>query len=230
MFETKNDFMRGLRPMLVTAICFQSWFFLHDPSITASRRADTMSIRRIDWSLYFDNSSLLHFFYKLMALLMESPLRIRFNDPVQTLEAAGVRPGLVVLEVGCGPGLFTLPAAEMVGDEGLVHALDLHPLAIEQVAKKIKEAGLNNVILTKANANQTELPCGSFDMVLLFGLLPSPTLPLKQLLPEMHRLLKPDGALAVWTFFPWWSPTSLTGSELFEYAGKESGVYNFRKV
>jgi len=45
----------------------------------------------------------------------------------------------------------------------------------------------------------------------------------------MHRLLKPEGALAVWTAFPWWSPASLTQRGLFVYVGKESGVHNFRK-
>jgi ubiquinone/menaquinone biosynthesis C-methylase UbiE len=177
----------------------------------------------------FGHSATAHFLFKLIAPVMESPLRRKFFDPVKALKAAGIRSGQEVLEVGCGTGFFTVPAAELVGDEGLVRAIDLHPLAIEQVTRKIRDAGVTNVRLTKTNAAETGLPGDSIDLVLLFGVIPSPTLPLDRLLPEMHRLLKPDGALAVWTAFPWWSPASLTRGGLFAYVGKERGVYNFRK-
>jgi len=133
------------------------------------------------------------------------------------------------LEVGCGTGFFTIPAAELMGDEGHVYAIDPHPLSIEQVAKKIRDAGLTNVRLIKADAIETGLASDCIDLVLLFGVIPSPTLPLDRLLPEMYRLLKPEGALAVWTAFPWWLPASLTRGGLFAYVGKGRGVYNFRK-
>jgi len=177
----------------------------------------------------FGDSTTAHFLFKLIAPVMESPLRHRFYDPVKTLKAAGICSGQEVLEIGCGTGFFTIPAAELVGDEGCVHAIDLHPLAIEQVAKKIVDAALTNVRLIKADAIETGLASDCIDLILLFGVIPSPTLPLDRLLPEMHRLLKPEGALAVWTAFPWWSPASLTRGGLFAYVGKERGVYNFRK-
>ena len=181
----------------------------------------------------FENSATARLLFRLMApviaTVMESPLRRRCQDPVRTLKAGGIQSGQQVLEVGCGTGFFTIPAAELVGDEGCVHAIDLHPLAIEQVAKKTQDAGLTNVRLTHANATETGLPGSSMNLVLLFGVIPSPTLPLDRLLPEMHRLLKLDGALAVWTAFPWWSPISLTKSGLFAYVGRRNGVHHFRK-
>jgi demethylmenaquinone methyltransferase/2-methoxy-6-polyprenyl-1,4-benzoquinol methylase len=146
------------------------------------------------------------------------------------LKGAGVQSGQEVLEVGCGTGFFTVPAAELVGDEGRVYAIDPHPLAIEQVARKVRDAGLTNVKLIKADATEAGLASGSIDLALLFGVIPSPTLPLDRLLPEIHRLLRSEGALAVWTAFPGWSPVSLTRSGLFVYVGKECGVHNFRKA
>ena len=178
----------------------------------------------------FGDSVTAHFLFKLIALVMESPLRRRFFDPVSTLNGAGILSGQKVLEVGCGTGFFTIPAAQLVGDQGRVYAIDAHPLAIEQVARKIQDAELANVRLIKADATEAGLASGSIDLVLLFGVIPSPTLPLERLLPEMHRLLKPKGALAVWTAFPWWSSASLTRGGLFAYIGKESGVHNFRKA
>ena len=165
-----------------------------------------------------------------MAPLMESPLRGRFFDPVRTLKGARIQSGQEVLEVGCGTGFFTIPAVELVGDEGRVYAIDPHPLAIEQVARKVRDAGLTNVRPINADATEAGLASDSIDLALLFGVIPSPTLPLDRLLPEIHRLLRSEGALAVWTAFPWWSPASLTKGGLFVYVGKESGVHNFRKA
>ena len=175
------------------------------------------------------DSALVRVLFQLMAPVMESQLRRKFFDPVKALKGAGVRPGREVLEVGCGTGFFTIHAAELVGNGGCVYAIDPHPLAIERVGNKIRDAGLTNAKLIKANALEAGFASDCIDLVLLFGVIPSPTLPLDRLLPEMGRLLKPDGSLAVWTAFPWWSPLSLTRGGLFAYSGKENGVHNFRQ-
>jgi hypothetical protein len=65
---------------------------------------------------------------RLMAPVMESPWRYRFFDPVTIPEGAGIRSGEEVLEIGCGTGFFTVPAAELVGNKGRVYAVDPHPL------------------------------------------------------------------------------------------------------
>jgi SAM-dependent methyltransferase len=178
----------------------------------------------------FMDSRTAHLLFRLMARVMESPLRYRFSDPVTILEGAGIRSGQGVLEIGCGTGFFTISAAELVGDEGRVYAVDPHPLAIEQVTRKIQDAGLANVRLIRADAAEAGLASDCIDLVLLFGVIPSPIIPLDRLLPEIHRLLRSEGALAVWTAFPWWSPSSLTRSGLFVWIGQESGVHSFRRA
>ena len=177
----------------------------------------------------FGDSATGHFIFSLIAPVMESRLRRKLFDPVKILKRAGICSGQEVLEVGCGTGFFTIPAAKSVGDEAHVYALDSHPLAIEQVAKRIREAALTNVRLIKADAIEIGLASDCIDLVLLFGVIPSPTLPLNRLLPEMHRVLKPDGALAVWTACPWWSPASLTKMGLFVHSAREGGVHVFRR-
>jgi ubiquinone/menaquinone biosynthesis C-methylase UbiE len=172
---------------------------------------------------------------KLAELLLkvfasDSRLRQRLMDPVQILQGATVRAGQTVLEVGCGRGFFTIPAAEMVGQQGRVVALDVAGAAVEYVARKAQAAGLANVTTVRADGAATGLPGGEIDVVLLLGVIPAPTLPLRRLLPEMQRLLKPEGTLAVWTAVPGWSPDSITRSGLFTYLGKENGVYSFRKT
>jgi ubiquinone/menaquinone biosynthesis C-methylase UbiE len=55
-------------------------------------------------------------------------------------------------------------------------------------------------VVEKRDALYTGLDAESIDKVLLFGVIPFPSQPLNRLLPEMHRVLKPEGSLAVWLF------------------------------
>jgi len=178
----------------------------------------------------FEDSPVVNFLFEHFSHLLDSPVRRLFNDPVRTLEAAGVQPGLEVLEVGCGTGYFTVHAAEMVGDGGTIHAFDIHPAAVEETSKKIRQARQDNVKLTKTDALDTSLLDRSYDLILLFGVIPAPVLPLNKLLPEMHRLLKEGGSMAVWTGLPLWSPRHITRSGLFIHIRKRNGVHTFKKA
>jgi demethylmenaquinone methyltransferase/2-methoxy-6-polyprenyl-1,4-benzoquinol methylase len=177
-----------------------------------------------------EDSPLLRFIYHHMSAFLDHPIRRIFNDPVKAVEAAGIQPGMDVLEVGCGSGYFTLAAATLVGDEGHLDAIDIHPKAVETVSRRVIDSHQRNVIITKTDALDTGFPSESYDLIMLFGVIPAPVLPLQKLLPEMHRLLKPHGSIAVWTGLPLWSSRTLTKSRLFTYAGKRNGVHNFTKL
>jgi len=166
---------------------------------------------------------------KVLGAAMESRFRYRFFGPMNILRGADNLPGHVVLEVGCGTGYFTVPAARLIGDVGRLVAIDMLSESIELVSKKVQAANLKNVRVVKADALGTGLDAESFHTVLLFGVIPSPMLPLNQLLPEMHRVLKPEGTLAVWPPVPGWFPKSILQSKLFKYSSKRNGVYNFTR-
>jgi ubiquinone/menaquinone biosynthesis C-methylase UbiE len=159
---------------------------------------------------------------------MESRFRYRFFGPIKILQGADIHPGQTVLEVGCGTGFFTIPAAQWIGDQGCLVAMDILAASIEVVAEKVQTANLKNVRVVQADAMNTKLDAQSIDAVLLFGVIPAPMLPLNRLLPEMHRILKPEGTLAVWPPVPVWLPRSILRSELFTYTCKRTGVFNFR--
>jgi demethylmenaquinone methyltransferase/2-methoxy-6-polyprenyl-1,4-benzoquinol methylase len=168
--------------------------------------------------------------WRLMAASIDNPVRRWLEKPEKSLRAAGLDLGLRVLEVGPGTGFYTLAASEMVGPAGLIYALDLHPVAIQRITELVDRAGLKNVEVRQANATATGLDPGGVDLVLLFGVIPSPTLPVKSLLPEMHRVLRPGGVMAVKTSMPFWSPRPIIRSGLFEYAVKTGGVHRFVKI
>jgi len=176
------------------------------------------------------SSKVLNLLLKPAGLIMGSELRRKMYDPVKTLQGAGVLAGQTVLEVGCGTGFFTIPAARLIGDRGSLLATDVMVGYLEQVSEKVRHEGLTNIQILNRDALNTEFDSGSIDVVLLFGVVPYPSLPLIRLLPEMHRVLKSDGRLAVWLFpIPGWVPKSIKHSGLFIFIGKRNGVYNYRR-
>jgi demethylmenaquinone methyltransferase/2-methoxy-6-polyprenyl-1,4-benzoquinol methylase len=176
------------------------------------------------------NSKILNLIFKPAGMLMGSKARQWLMNPVKTLKGADIQPGQIILEVGCGTGFFTVPAAQMIGDQGCLVAMDASSGFLEEVARNVQKANLYNVRIVQRDALNTGLEPASIDKVLLFGVIPFPLLPLDRLLPEMHRVLKPEGTMSVWLFPPMfrlWVPKSILRSGLFEYSGKQNGVYNY---
>lgn len=160
---------------------------------------------------------------------MESRFRYRFFPAATVLGGLDDLTGQVVLEVGCGTGYFTIPTARLIGERGLLVAMDVLSGSVAMVSAKVRAAGLNNVYAVRGDVLNTGFGAGEFDIVLLFGVIPAPMLPLRQLLPEMSRVLKPGGTLAVWPSIPGWLPNAVVRSGLFEHTGKRSGVQRFRR-
>jgi demethylmenaquinone methyltransferase/2-methoxy-6-polyprenyl-1,4-benzoquinol methylase len=154
-------------------------------------------------------------------------------DPVKKLRIADIQPGQTILEVGSGTGFFTIPAAQMVGDQGCIVAMDASSGFLKGVAKKVQKANLKNVKIMQRDALNTGLETESIDKVLLFGVIPIPLLPLDKLLPEMYRVLKPGGTISVWLFPPLvhnWVPNIINQSNLFKQINEQSNVYNYARI
>ncbi|HET6451224.1 MAG TPA: class I SAM-dependent methyltransferase [Spirochaetia bacterium] len=129
--------------------------------------------------------------FRLMAL--EYRVRARPADVSRELRSLGVEPGMRVLDFGCGPGRYALPAADVVDVTGEVWALDIHPLAIAAVKKGAAARGLANV-RTLLSDCATGLPAESMDVVLLFNALHDVDNK-AAVLGELRRILKPKGRL-----------------------------------
>ena len=122
-------------------------------------------------------------------------LRERSGEPQKQIESLRLRPGQVVLDYGCGIGSYSLPAARALGEEGTVYALDIHPLALEMVEKRIRQENLSNV-RTILSGLDTGFPDESVDVVLLYDVLHH-VHDKGALLRELHRVVKAGGLLSV---------------------------------
>ncbi len=116
------------------------------------------------------------------------------KSPENLLKHAPLKEGMIVVDYGCGPGRYTIPAAKRVGPRGKVYAVDIQPLAIEIVKKKAARDSLTNIQTVLANSFNTGIAGSSADMVLLIDAI-TPIKDRKALLEEIFRLLKPEGFL-----------------------------------
>jgi ubiquinone/menaquinone biosynthesis C-methylase UbiE len=116
--------------------------------------------------------------------------------PEEMLRRLGLSRGDTIADIGCGPGFFTLPAAEIVGEGGVVLAADIQGEMLSAIRSRAAEHGLTNVHVVKTSDKEIPIPDASCDFVLLAFVLDE----VEQRASFLHRaarLLKPGGRLAV---------------------------------
>ena len=109
---------------------------------------------------------------KIPALIIDNICRHLFRPPLRFLSRF-VSPGLTAVDLGCGPGYFTLPMAKIVGPGGTVHAVDFDRRAIDRVERKARRQGVSATLAAHAvSASEIDfLETGSVDFLLAEGLL-----------------------------------------------------------
>lgn len=128
--------------------------------------------------------------------LLDNPIsRAQADRLVSKLD---VRPGMKVLDFGCGPGRLTLPLGKLVGASGAVLAVDLQQEMLDRVEHRVAAAGLDNVRTLRAAAGQAQLPPDYFDLAVLAHVLGE--IRSDQRVPALRQIvtaLRPSGRLLV---------------------------------
>jgi ubiquinone/menaquinone biosynthesis C-methylase UbiE len=104
-----------------------------------------------------------------------------------------LKPGLSVLDVGCGPGTITAGLAERVGP-GLVTAVEISAEVLAKAAEAVPESA--EVRFETADVHALSFPDASFDVVHAHQVLQHVADPV-QALREMRRVCRPGGVVAV---------------------------------
>jgi ubiquinone/menaquinone biosynthesis C-methylase UbiE len=130
--------------------------------------------------------------------MLVNPLR-RLIEPPERLLGPFVRPGMTVVEPGCGMGYFSLPLARMVGAEGKVICVDLQEKMIAGLRRRAKRAGLADRIVARVSS-ETDLGlngfAGSADLAIaLYVVHEVPDQ--RRFLEQLHEVLRPGGLLLV---------------------------------
>ena len=131
-----------------------------------------------------------------MKAKLDSPQRKRLLNPAKTLRSLGISAGMIVADIGCGTGFFTIPLASLVGPKGNVFAVDISREMTRDVRKRVAKEGLQNVKTVFSRENNIPLPSKMIDCCLLVSViheLENKTLFFK----ELKRLLKEGGKVGI---------------------------------
>lgn len=127
--------------------------------------------------------------------ILENPEREKWFPSVSTLRELGIRQGMTVADIGCGTGYLSLPAAEIVGDKGLVYAVDISREMLDEVEKKTKGREYN-IATVLSRENSIPLEDASVDYCLMTFLLHEVE-DSDAFLEEIKRILKNPGTAGV---------------------------------
>lgn len=132
--------------------------------------------------------------YSQQALAFMSRRRL---DPNGAFFKPYLRPGIAVLDCGCGPGTITCDIARAVSP-GQVTGLDASPEQLRIAQRQAAALGLTNVAFREGNVYGLPFPDGTFDAVFSHALLEHLSDP-QRAAKEFFRVLKPGGMVGVCT-------------------------------
>jgi ubiquinone/menaquinone biosynthesis C-methylase UbiE len=102
-------------------------------------------------------------------MLFDDTERRKWQNPEGVLDAAGLGSGMTFIDIGCGRGFFTIPAAKIVGSKGRIFAIDINPINMTKLRENVDAAGYTNTILKTGNAEDLVL-CDKCADIVFFGI------------------------------------------------------------
>ena len=165
-----------LKQLLLTcAIASTLWAQAEHP-ITGRRIASIMGIGGADW--------------------LERSERELEELPETAIDKMGIKPGMVVADVGAGVGYFTVRLAKRVEPSGKIYAVDVQPEMLTILKDRARKANLLNIQAILGSESDPHLPPGSCDLILMVDVYHELSQPQK-MLRKMKQALKPDGRLVL---------------------------------
>jgi len=130
-----------------------------------------------------------------LAFVLDNPIRRLIHNPKKIL-GGHIEPGQTVLDVGCGPGTFSIAMAKMVGESGKVIAVDLQEEMLQILRKKAAQQGLESrIVAHKSDPDRIGIS-EKVDFALAFYMVHEvPNA--EAFLREIVSVLKPKGKLLV---------------------------------
>lgn len=127
------------------------------------------------------------------------PREVRLNErqpPELVLKTIGIKPGMIIGEVGAGRGRYTVQIASRIGPTGMVYANDIEEDYLKYIEKRCADHGLTNVKTVLGSLTDPKLPPSALDMVIMVNVVHCLAEPVS-LFRNIKKSLKPDGIIAI---------------------------------
>jgi SAM-dependent methyltransferase len=126
---------------------------------------------------------------------LERPERENEERPSLALPALKLKPGDVVADIGAGSGYYTRRLAKLVGEKGVVYAVDIQQEMLDLLTNKMAAANIHNVKAVLGDTKDPKLPRESTDLALLVDVYHEFDYP-HEMVQGICAALKPGGRIA----------------------------------
>ena len=137
--------------------------------------------------------------YQRWLNIFERPGREVYDQRHEIVAALELRDGMAVADIGAGTGLFSMLFAEVVGQQGKVYTVDISQNFIDNILRRAKAEGLDNVQGIVNDQHSTRLPAASVDVVFISDTYHHFEYP-ADMLGSIYQALRPGGRLAIIDF------------------------------
>jgi ubiquinone/menaquinone biosynthesis C-methylase UbiE len=120
----------------------------------------------------------------------------RLQPPDQVMDAIGIKPGMVVAEIGAGQGRYVVQIAVRVGETGKVYAEDIDAASLRHLDQRCAKWGLQHVESILGDITDPKLPKGELDVIFVISAYHHFQDPVA-LMRNARASLKPDGIVAI---------------------------------
>jgi precorrin-6B methylase 2 len=154
-------------------------------------------------------------------------------EPIQPtariMDTLGIRPGMVVAEIGAGNGRFAVRVAARVGDEGRVYASDIDPEALEFMYDRCRRENLGNMTVVRGRVTDPMLPRARMDLIYVINSYEHFEDPVT-ILENSAPALKPGGILAIIATDPNKAPDARGHSVPLAVILRDAGIAGFEII
>src|SRR5690242_2691956 len=89
------------------------------------------------------------------------------GEPRQLVRRLGIKSGMTVADIGAGSGYYVVRLSPIVGPQGRIIAEDVVPKYLRGLQSRVRDLGLQNVVITLGEPHDPRLPADSLDIAIL---------------------------------------------------------------
>jgi len=130
------------------------------------------------------------------------------GEPGQLVRLLGIKSGMTVADIGAGSGYYVVRLSPIVGSNGRIIAEDILPKYLQSLRKRVRNLGLQNVVISLGKSHDPKLPAKSVDIAILVHMYHEIEQPYA-LLYNLVPALKPEARVGIVDAF---APTAEHGT------------------